>query len=138
MTTDMFTSANSQPLDSRNWKTAVLRGLKCRCPNCGEGKLFGKWLKVSPSCSGCGEALHHEKAHDLPPYLTIMIVGHVVVTLLMIAEATMELSLTTHLLIWIPVSLLMSIAIMQPVKGGVVGLQWAIGMFGFGDGKDHD
>ena len=107
--------------------------LRLVCPRCGNGKLFGKWLKVNPQCSECGQELHHERAQDFPPYIVIMIVGHVVVTALMIAEANTDWSLTTHLLVWIPVTIVMSLLLMQPVKGAVVGLQWALKMFGFGD-----
>ena len=128
----MTIETHSENANDRQVWPAIVSGLKCRCPKCGEGNLFGKWLKVSPICSACGEELHHEKAQDLPPYLTLMIVGHVVVTAIMIVEAKVDLSLTTHLFIWIPIATLMTLAIMQPVKGGVVGLQWALRMFGFG------
>ena len=113
---------------------AILTGLKCRCPKCGNGRLFRKYLKVVPNCESCGEDLSHERADDLPPYITISIVGHIVVTLLMIVEAHYDLSMLTHLLIWVPLTIVMSFALMQPVKGAVVGLQWANRMFGFGSG----
>ena len=117
---------------------AVMKGLKCKCPKCGEGQLFDSWLKVTPQCSVCGEDLYHERAQDFPPYITIMIVGHVVVTLIMMVEANYEWSLLTHLLVWIPISTVMTLAIMQPVKGGGVGFQWAVRMFGFGDPDGGD
>ena len=123
--------------EARSVRDAILKGVKCRCPNCGEGRLFDKWLKVTPTCSHCGEELHHKRAQDFPPYITISIVGHIVVTLLLIVEANYELSMNTHLMIWIPLAFILSLAIMQPVKGGVVGLQWALRMFGF-DGNSND
>ncbi len=113
-------------------RPAIWKGIKCKCPKCGEGKLFEKWLKVTPTCKHCGEELHHERAQDFPPYITITIVGHVIVTLLMIVEARTQWSLTTHLLVWIPLATVMTLGLMQPVKGGVVGMQWAVRMFGFG------
>lgn len=125
-------------LDQPRSKTqAILRGLNNTCPNCGEGRLFVRWLKVDPVCSICGEELHHERAQDLPPYLNIFIVGHIIVALLMVVEAMVDLSLTAHLLIWVPLALAMSLAMMQPLKGGVVGLQWALKMFGFGGHEDY-
>lgn len=128
--TEFSDTIASQP--KRPIRPAVTRGLKGLCPQCGKGRLFGRWLKVKPSCDHCGEELHHERAQDFPPYIVIMIVGHVVVTLLMIVEANVDLSLAAHLAIWIPLTCAMSLALMQPVKGGVVGLQWALRMFGFG------
>ncbi len=124
------------PEDRRPVAPAIMAGVKGRCPNCGEGRMFGKWLKVSPQCSSCGEELHHERAQDFPPYITLFIVGHVVVTLLMLVEARFTLSLPAHLAIWLPMAIIMSVAMMQPVKGGVVGLQWALRMFGFGDNPE--
>lgn len=123
--------------DDRSVKEAIVKGLKCRCPKCGEGQLFDKWLKVTPQCQQCGEDLYHERAQDFPPYITISIVGHVVVTLLLIVESNFELSMNTHLMIWIPLAFILSLALMQPVKGGVVGMQWALRMFGF-DGNATD
>lgn len=118
--------------EKRTVRTAIWKGIKCKCPNCGEGALFDKWLKVTPKCSSCGEELHHERAQDFPPYITISIVGHIIVTLLMVVEANTDWSMTTHLIVWLPLTIVLSLALMQPVKGGVVGLQWALYMFGFG------
>jgi len=129
--------ANEQP-DKRAVGKAILTGVKCKCPNCGEGPLFEKWLKVTPHCSACGEELFHERAQDFPPYITISIVGHIVVTLLLVVEANFELSMNTHLMIWLPLATVLTLGLMQPVKGGVVGMQWALRMFGFdGNGTDE-
>ncbi len=127
-------------IDSQNKRSvreAMLKGAKCRCPRCGEGSLFEKWLKVSPVCEACGEELFHERAQDFPPYITISIVGHVIVTLLLLVEASFDLTMTTHLMIWIPLATLLTLVLMQPVKGAVVGMQWALRMFGF-DGNPTD
>ena len=130
-----ITAPNQQ---DRSVRDAIIKGVKCRCPNCGEGKMFNKWLKVSPKCTHCGEELYHERAQDFPPYITITIVGHIVVTLLLIVEANIELSMNTHLMIWIPLAFALSLLMMQPVKGGVVGMQWALRMFGFDGNGDHE
>ena len=115
---------------------AILKGLKGACPRCGKGMLFRKWLKVNPQCPECEQEFYHERAQDFPPYIVIMIVGHVVVTALMIAEANFDWSPTTHLVVWVPITVGLSLLLMQPVKGGVVGIQWALKMFGFGDDDD--
>ena len=130
-----ITAPNQQ---DRSVRDAIVKGVKCRCPKCGEGKMFDKWLKVTPKCDCCGEELYHERAQDFPPYITITIVGHIVVTLLLIVEANIELSMNTHLMIWIPLAFALSLLMMQPVKGGVVGMQWALRMFGFDGNGDHE
>lgn len=116
----------------RNLWQAMKLGAFNRCPNCGEGSLFSSFVKTHDHCSHCGEAFHHHRADDLPAYLVILIVGHIVVGAFMGVEATSSLSLWQHLAIWIPVTVIMSLAMLRPIKGAVVGLQWALYMHGFG------
>ncbi|MCJ7599730.1 MAG: DUF983 domain-containing protein, partial [Methyloceanibacter sp.] len=63
----------------RSVSAAIQRGLLLRCPACGQGRMFRRYLKVADQCPSCGEALHHHRADDAPPYFTIAIVGHIVV-----------------------------------------------------------
>lgn len=111
---------------------ALQRGSLSRCPNCGDGKLFRAFLKVSDTCPHCGEALHHHRADDLPAYIVMSIVGHVVVSCLMIAEAMFAPAFWIHAAMWFPLTVGMSLGLLQPVKGFVVALQWKLGMHGFG------
>ncbi len=111
---------------------SMARGFMMRCPHCGRGRLFAGFLRSVEHCSACGEAFHHHRADDLPPYLTIFIVGHLVVALFMGVEQVTVLPLWAHLAIWIPVTLLLSLVLLQPLKGATIGLQWAIRMHGFG------
>jgi uncharacterized protein (DUF983 family) len=115
---------------------AVLRGLIGRCPNCGEGRLFGSWLKSVHACANCGEVLDVHRADDFPAYLVILVVGHIVVGGFLAVEAAYPLSSFQHLAIWVPLTVILSVALLQPVKGAVIGLQWALYMHGFGGNKD--
>lgn len=36
------------------FRTAVMRGLRGRCPRCGEGELFQGWNHLREACSVCG------------------------------------------------------------------------------------
>lgn len=131
---------NPSPDQARNERKpvpAMLDGLKSRCPNCHEGAMFSGFLKVNDRCPNCGEELHHHRADDFPPYLVIFIVGHIVVTGVMIVEASTDWSMLTQLAIWIPVTIAMSLALLRPLKGLVVGLQWALKMHGFGGEGDE-
>lgn len=119
------------PVEKRAVWPAIRRGLKCRCPNCGTGKLFSSYLKVTPTCAACGEDLSHHRADDLPPYITIVLVGHIIVPLILFVEERWPLGTTLNLLIWLPITLVLTLLLLQPVKGGVVGLQWALRMHGF-------
>ena len=116
--------------------TAMKRGLLGRCPNCGEGKLFRGFTKTVDSCSVCGEEMHHHRADDLPAYLVIVIVGHIVLGAFMGVEATSTLSTWQHIVIWVPLTIVLSLVLLQPIKGAVIGLQWANYMHGFGGEQD--
>src|SRR5437868_5253961 len=58
---------------------SVFRGLKGRCPACGEGKLFWRYLKVSDHCPKCRHELVRYPADDGPAYLTILLMGHLII-----------------------------------------------------------
>ena len=122
---------NQLGLPKRRLWQAMWRGFICRCPHCGEGKLFNAYLKPVPSCSVCGEDLSHHRADDAPPYFTIVVVGHVVVPIMTAVFLATELSVMTHMLIWLPLTAVMSLALLQPIKGALIGLQWALYMHGF-------
>lgn len=115
---------------------AMWNGFRGKCPHCGEGKLFSSFVTVAPACDRCGEEMHHHRADDLPAYLVIVIVGHVIVGAFMGFEAATSLSTWQHLAIWAPLTVAMSVGLLRPVKGAVVGLQWALYMHGFGEEPD--
>jgi uncharacterized protein (DUF983 family) len=115
---------------------AIKRGLKGRCPACGKGRIFGKWLKVNDTCADCGEPLHHHRADDFPAYIVVLLAGHIIVPLMIYFERAYSPATLTHMLIWIPLTVLICMAALQPVKGGVVGLQWQMGLHGFSAAKD--
>ena len=117
---------------------AMKRGFLGRCPHCGKGKLFRAFLKVADHCPECGEEFHHHRADDLPAYLVIVIVGHVTVGGVLGAERLTDWSSWVHLAIWVPITIILAIALLNPIKGAVVGLQWALRMHGFDDGKHED
>lgn len=121
--------------NERNLGRSIKRGLRCTCPKCGEGKLFRAFLKPVDHCAVCGEDFSHQRADDLPPYLVIVIVGHVALAGFMLTDLKWQVSMWTHLAIWVPITIIMSLLMIQPIKGGVIGLQWAAKMHGFG-GKD--
>ena len=113
----------------------VVRGLLGRCPKCGEGRMFRAFLKVNDNCPVCGEELCHQRADDFPAYIVIVIVGHIVVALALGLEATFSPPLWVHALLWIPLTLGMALALIQPIKGAVVAFQWQHGMEGFAPAK---
>jgi uncharacterized protein (DUF983 family) len=117
---------------------AIWRGMKCRCPHCGEGRLFRRYLKVVPQCESCGEDYTAQRADDLPAYLTLFLVGHVVVGGMLEVETYYNWPLWWHVALWPLLTLVLSLGLLQPIKGGVVGLQWAVRMHGFDTTPDGD
>ena len=112
-------------------REALWRGLRGRCPCCGKGHIFRAFLKVADRCEVCGEELHHHQADDFPAYLVIVLVGHIIVPLVLLVETDFSPPTWVHLALWLPLTLGLSLALIQPVKGVVVALQWAFGMHGF-------
>lgn len=110
---------------------AMLRGTLMRCPRCGTGRMFGRFLKVREVCPDCGQELHHHRADDAPPYVVMFIVGHIVIAAMLWIEVVYAPAMWIHAAVWLPLTLLMSLVLLQPVKGALVGLQWANRMHGF-------
>jgi len=118
-------------IEKRDLWAAMRRGFRSRCPRCGEGKLFRAFLKTADQCSVCGQDFTGHQADDLPAYLVIIIMGHIVVPLALFIETNYSPPVALQLSIYLPLTLFGSLALLQPVKGAVVGLQWALRMHGF-------
>ncbi|MFG1344572.1 DUF983 domain-containing protein [Xanthobacter autotrophicus DSM 431] len=108
-----------------------MRGARCLCPACGAGALFSSYLKVSPYCPTCGEELYHHRADDAPPYAVIFVVGHIVVPLMVLVEELFRPDLWVHAALWLPLTLILSVVLLPPLKGMLINLQWALRMHGF-------
>ena len=120
------------PIDDRPTKPAILRGLRCRCPNCGEGALFSRYLKVADHCPVCQEELFHHRADDGPAYLTILVVGHILAFAIHFMWVTWRpdpLIMATVLSIG---AVTLSLFLLPRLKGMVVAIQWSRRMHGFG------
>ena len=111
--------------------TAMWRGFTMKCPNCGRGHLFRRFLKVADHCEVCCEDFTPQRADDFPAYLVIIVVGHIVVPALLAVEMEYAPPAWLQLLIWLPVTLFSALALLQPTKGAIVGLQWQTGMHDF-------
>ena len=106
----------------------MLRGLRGRCPHCGKGAMFYRYLKVEPVCQTCGHDLDRYPADDGPAYFTVLIVGHVVIVPFLILAA--PLIWKAPLQIVIPVALVavgaITLIALPIIKGAVVGLLYAL------------
>ena len=116
-------------------RQAMQRGFLGRCPHCGKGRLFRAFLKVSDNCPACGEELHHHRADDFPAYVVILVVGHILVPLVLLVETNLAPPYWVSMTLWPTAVAVLSLALLQPVKGAIVALQWAMGMHGFDQAK---
>jgi uncharacterized protein (DUF983 family) len=133
-----WTNRSDEPLQKRDVWLAMGRGFRGRCPHCGNGHLFRAFLKVTDECPACHEDFTPQRADDFPAYLVILIVGHILVPIALWVEVEYEPSTALQLAIWVPLTLISCLALLQPVKGAIVGLQWAFRMHGFGHAPDPD
>lgn len=117
--------------DRQTWQ-AVWRGTLCKCPHCGKGKMFKSYLKVTDYCDSCGEQLNLHRADDFPPYIAIMIVGHLLVGIMLHMEMTWQINPLTYIYTMVPLAIVLPLAILPSTKGAIVGFQWAKRMHGFG------
>lgn len=109
---------------------AVSRGGSGHCPRCGVGKLFSGYLKPAGTCSNCRVSLGAFRTDDIAPYFTILVVGHVVVPLILLAEQLFAPPEWAHWLIWPPSALLITLLVLPRIKGAVLGWMWWLGIRG--------
>jgi uncharacterized protein (DUF983 family) len=108
--------------------TAVGRGLMGRCPACGKSHLFNGFLRVVTECSNCHAPLGLARADDAPPYITILITGHVVVPLLFWVDRMGEPPIWLMSAIFLPLTFFLALGLLRPVKGGTVGMMLTLNM----------
>jgi uncharacterized protein (DUF983 family) len=120
----------------RSVRQAMWRGFRKTCPNCGTGRMFATYVQTAPHCAECGLELHHHRAHDVPPYFTIMAVGHIVVPALLAVEKIWSPPLWLQFSFWLPFTLALTLWFLPRIKGATIGLQWALRMHGFGSSPD--
>ncbi|WP_370228208.1 DUF983 domain-containing protein [Cognatishimia sp.] len=110
---------------------SIVKGLQCRCPNCGKGRLLHSYLKVVDSCSECGEDYSHQRADDGPAYLTILVVGHVIIFFLTTMWEYMRPSPLTLAITMCSLAAVVALLVLPRFKGMIVAWQWAKRMHGF-------
>jgi uncharacterized protein (DUF983 family) len=121
-----MTQGDTGPIVKKAWP-AIWRGVKCRCPNCGEGKLFRGYLEQVEQCAVCGEPLAQYKAGLLLSFLVITIVIHVVAIVMLEMEINGSGNPMIYMMVLVPLSVIVPLIILRPVKGGIIGLFWAKG-----------
>jgi len=102
----------------------VLAGVTCRCPRCGEGKLFDGYLTLAKRCDNCGLDLAFADSGDGPAVFVIFIVGFLVVGGALVTEVMFRPPYWLHALIWAPLAIGLPLLLLRPAKGLMVAVQY--------------
>ncbi|HYC18232.1 MAG TPA: DUF983 domain-containing protein [Pseudolabrys sp.] len=107
-----------------NDKLPIGRGLRGRCPRCGEGRLFKGFLALRPACEHCGLDYGFADAGDGPAVFVILIGGFIVVFAALITEIVYQPPYWVHAALWLPLILLVTLAPLRLIKGLLIALQF--------------
>lgn len=116
--------------DDRPLKPALLHGLAGRCPACGAAPLFRRFLKPEDHCRACGQDWTPQQADDFPAYIVIFIVGHLLVPFVVTVNLDFDPPLAAQMIGWPLATVILSMLLIQPVKGAVIAWQWSRRMHG--------
>jgi uncharacterized protein (DUF983 family) len=103
----------------------IATGLACRCPRCGQGRLFDGYLKLRPACVACGLDFAFADSADGPAVLIMFVAGFAVVGAALAVEIAYEPPIWVHLALWLPMASMMCLALLRPMKSLAIALQYA-------------
>ena len=103
---------------------AILRGLTCKCPRCGRGKLFKGFIDIAPACESCGLDYGFTDAGDGPAVFIILIAGFAVVFIALIIEVKYEPPFWLEALISVPMVLAATLFPLRSTKSLLISLQY--------------
>jgi uncharacterized protein (DUF983 family) len=102
----------------------IARGLRGRCPRCGEGRMFSGFLNLRPVCEKCGLDFSFADAGDGPAIFVILGAGFVVVFAALITEIVYKPPYWLHAVIWLPLVLIVTLLPLRMIKGLLIALQY--------------
>ena len=105
-------------------QSPVSTGLAGRCPRCGQGPLFAGYIETAPACSNCGLDYDFIDSGDGPAVFVMFIVGFVVVGLALVVELAIRPPIWVHMMLWIPLTLVLALGLLRPLKGIMIALQF--------------
>jgi uncharacterized protein (DUF983 family) len=108
--------------------TALARGILGRCPACGKTHVFAGFLRVVTECSNCHAPLGSARADDAPPYFVTLISGHIIIPAMLVTQKLANPSNLALTLVFVPLTVVLALGLLRPVKGGVLAVMVAMGM----------
>lgn len=108
----------------------VIRGTLGRCPSCGKGRIFRRYLKPVERCGTCNEKLGHIRADDGPAWFTILLVAHLLAPFFLHVLPQVNRPDWQIMIAVMATILALSLAILPRAKGAFIGLIWRSGCVG--------
>lgn len=102
----------------------IAKGLRCRCPRCGMGRLFRGFLALRPRCEVCGLDYNFADSGDGPAIFVILLSGIVVVFAALITEVTFQPPVWVHAVLWLPLIVILTVLPLRPMKSLLIALQF--------------
>ena len=115
---------SQQKYPARSAGETVLLGLRGKCPRCAEGKIFQNYLKIADKCPSCGLGLEGHDTGDGAVVPAMLLIGSLVVGLAAYVEFSFSPPLWLHAVLWVPFIVGLTVAILQPLKGLSVAIQY--------------
>jgi uncharacterized protein (DUF983 family) len=113
--------STEQPYASQS---PLLCGVKGTCPRCGHGKIFSRFLTLAPRCSTCGLDLGFADSGDGPAVFVTLIGGFLVLGAALWTELRYEPPFWVHLVVFLPLTLIVCLGLLRPLKGILIVLQY--------------
>jgi uncharacterized protein (DUF983 family) len=120
----IMSDLTSDPQDRPTVFQSALRGIACKCPRCGKGKLYGGFLTLRPSCEACGLDYAFIDSGDGPAIFIIMIAGAIVVACALIVEVKYQPPFWLHAALWLPLILATTLLPLRAMKSLLIALQF--------------
>ena len=111
----------TQPITS---PSPFAAGLACRCPRCGQGRLFQGFITLRPRCEACDLDYGFADSGDGPAVFVILIAGFIVVFAALIVEVVYQPPFWLHALLWLPLILLTTLMPLRWLKSLLIALQY--------------
>jgi uncharacterized protein (DUF983 family) len=103
---------------------SALRGIACRCPRCGRGKLYAGFLTLAPRCENCGLDYAFIDSGDGPAIFIIMLAGAIVVACALIVEVKYQPPFWVHAVLWLPLIVVTTLLPLRSMKSLLIALQF--------------
>ena len=103
------------------------RGFNKICPQCAGSPIFKKYIKTYNKCKKCGLKLSDYKSDDGPAYITIFIVGHILIPIILLIEKYFSPPILSQMILWPIITIAMSLWLLPRIKGAFIGIQIFLG-----------